>query len=317
MTSNFRKIFTESDFVITEGGMVERIRRNSNLELDPQIVHAGLIYHTEGKKVLEKIYKSYLDIALANNFPVLTYAPTWRANPYRILKSSYKEKDSINKDGVDFLDQIRNSYGNFSSKIFVGGLMACKGDAYKAEEALSTDEAYEFHKKQANELAKSEADFIKAATLPAYSEALGIAQVLSELNVDYIISFVVKPEGVLLDGTPIHKAIEGIDEAVQTPPFFYMLNCVHPSAFKSSYKNEIEKSDKIKSRLLGFQANTSAKTPEELDQLDYLDTTEPKPYADQMIDLYKTTGLKMLGGCCGSDDTHINEIAIQIKNLKP
>ena len=53
-----------------------------------------------------------------------------------------------------------------------------------------------------------------------------------------------------------------------------------------SYSTFDQFSDKIRTRLLGFQANTSAKTPEELDQLTYLDTTEPKAFATQMMTLW-------------------------------
>ena len=316
MKLNFKKVIENANFILTEGGMVERIRRSSSIELDPHIVHAGLIYETEGRRVLELIYREYIDIAEQHDFLMLTFAPTWRANPERVKQSAYKNRVNINQDGVEFLKNIKDSYGDFADKIFVGGLMSCKGDAYKPEEALSTEEAKEFHKTQALELTESKADFIKAATLPAFSEALGIAQAISETNTPYILSFVIKPEGTLLDGTPLHLAIEKIDQSVKTPPVFYMLNCVHPSAFKSAFEKEVKLSNKIKTRLLGFQANTSAKTPEELEQLTYLDTTEPKPFASQMLDLYQTTGLKLIGGCCGSDCTHIAEIASQIQKLK-
>ena len=57
--------------------------------------------------------------------------------------------------------------------------MACKGDAYRPEEALSKEEAALFHREQAEALAQSGVDFIKAATLPAFSEAYGIASATS------------------------------------------------------------------------------------------------------------------------------------------
>ncbi len=311
----FEKTIKEAHFILTEGGMVERIRRSSSVELDPFIAHAGLIYEEEGKQALEAIYREYIDIAKKYDFPMFSYAPTWRANPERLKQSAYNNKTKINQDGVSFLKNIRDSYGEFSEKIFIGGLIGCKGDAYKPDEALSTEEAKIFHQTQIKQLAESKPDFIKAATMPALSEVMGIAHILSDIKIPYIISFVIKPEGTLLDGTPLHTAIEKIDHQFENPPLFFMLNCVHPSAFKSAFENEIVFSEKIKSRLLGFQANTSAKSPEELEQLTYLDTTEPAPYAKQMLDLYQTTGLKLLGGCCGSDCTHIAEIASQMKKL--
>ena len=65
---------------------------------------------------------------------------------------------------MDFLKAIRASYADYAEQVFIGGLMACKGDAYLPEEALSKKEAELFHSTQAAQLAESGVDFIKAAT---------------------------------------------------------------------------------------------------------------------------------------------------------
>lgn len=70
-------------------------------------------------------------------------------------------------------------------------------------------------------------------------------------------------------------------------------------------------------RVLGFQANTSAKSPEELDNLPYLDTTEPDAFAEMMLEIHKKFGTRILGGCCGTDNSHIEKIADQLVGLQP
>jgi len=187
--------------------------------------------------------------------------------------------------------------------------MACKGDAYNAKEASSKEEAINFHKQQAEELSQNGCDFIKAATLPALSEALGIASILSECDIPYIISFVVRPNGTLLDGTPLHRAIETIDSEIYSKPFFYMVNCVHPKNLIKALNNELKDSKDFINRILGFQGNTSTKSPEELDNLDYVDTTEPEEFAKLILNIHNQFGIKLLGGCCGSDARHIKQIA--------
>jgi homocysteine S-methyltransferase len=62
-------------------------------------------------------------------------------------------------------------------------------------------------------------------------------------------------------------------------------------------------------RLIGFQANTSARSPEELDGLEQLDGSEPEGFAEELLGLYHKFGIKVIGGCCGTDNRHIEAIA--------
>lgn len=305
----FEDIIATANVVLTEAGMVERIRRDPVVNLDPFIEHSGLIYDEKGSEVLKRIYKEYIDIGQAYNVPMISLAPTWRASPERLKKSVFSRYRNINKDCVDFLNEIRKSYSDYSQSIFVGGLMACKGDAYCPGEALSKDEAALFHREQVKSLAESDVDFIKATTLPAVSEAYGIASAISAFGIPYVLSFVIRPDGSILDGTPLYQAIQLIDSEIDPPPTFYMVNCVHPTIFEQAISHEVNRSKNITARILGFQANTSSKSPEELDNLSYLDTSNPEEFADLMISIHKRFGVKVLGGCCGSDDRHIAEIA--------
>ncbi|MCP3872927.1 MAG: homocysteine S-methyltransferase family protein [Desulfobacteraceae bacterium] len=309
---NFENIVAESKILLTEGGVVERIKRDPSVNLDPHIAHSGLIYDSKGKEALKKIYSGYIDVGKKYNLPFLSLAPTWRANPERIKKSVFNKHENINKDCVDFLKGIRDSYSNYSKNIFIGGLMACRGDAYRPEEALSKEDAKIFHKEQAEQLAESDVDFIKVATLPSVSEAYGMASAISSKKTPYILSFVINTDGTILDGTPIHEAIELIDTEIYPKPIFYMVNCVHPTIFKEAISKEINFSKKAIERIQGLQANTSSKSPDELDNLSYLDTSDPEEFGELMVSLHSSFGIKVLGGCCGSDCNHITEIAKKI-----
>ena len=305
----FKNIITESKVILTEGGMVERIRRDTSVELDSFIAHSGLIYAEKGRAVLRKIYNEYISIGQEHNLPFISLAPTWRANPERIKKSVFYDYKNINRDCVDFLNDIRRNYSDYSKLILIGGMMACRGDAYRPEEALSKEDAAKFHSEQAKALAGSGLDFIKAATLPSVSEAYGMASAISVHGIPYILSFVVRKDGSILDGTPLHEAIDLIDSEIHPEPAFYMVNCVHPTIFEQAIIHNIAISENILKRILGFQANTSAKSPEELDDLSYTDSSDPEEFADLMIALHKRFGIKILGGCCGSDGRHIAELA--------
>lgn len=292
---------------ITEGSIIERLKREFKYPLDEVLSNTPMIYEKEGKSLLEKIYREYLDIAKLSDFPIMLLTPTWRANKERTLKANVDLK-TINNDAFLFVDNIRKSYGSFSEKIFIGGLTGCKGDAYKPEEALSVNEAYHFHKEQMQILADAGVDFLFASTLPALTEAIGIAKAMSATKKDYVISFVIRDNGKLLDGTFLTDAISIIDSSVSTPPIFYLTNCIHPDVLHKSFLNLKDEDDILRKRLFGIQANASNKSPEELDILENLDADSPVNWARGMVDLNKKYNLKILGGCCGTDARFISSI---------
>ena len=305
---NFIKTISTAPFILAEGSVFERLHRDPSIHLDPHILHAGFVYTEWGRGVLEEIYRSYIDIGHAHNLPMIIFTPTWRANPDRLKAVGFWDDNTVNQDCVRFMLDIRKSYREYAPNIFIGGDLGPYGDAYDPSEALSTKEAAEFHRQQAQELADAGVDFLMAATLPAFTEAIGLSQAMAETGIPYIPSFVIRKSGALLDGTPLHQAVTQIDATVNPKPIGYMINCVHPTVFAEAMNHEIAQSPTIKDRILGLQANTSSKPPEELDGLEELDTSPPDQFAAQMIDLHRSFGTKILGGCCGTNHHHIQHI---------
>lgn len=312
--SRFEQVY-QQPLILTEGSMVERLHRFEGVQLDPFILHTGLIYSAQGRQTLEKIYREYIDIAQKYNLPMILLAPTWRANPERIAQSAFSEKlSTINRDAVNFINDIRLSYGAYADSILMAGMMACRGDAYNGREALSEEEAYKFHRIQAEQLAQSDIDFIRVATLPSASESLGMARVLSETGRPYVLSFVVRPNGNLLDGTPLWQLIEKIDAEISPTPLSFTINCVHPSVMASAMASIADQSAYALDRIRGFQANTSAKTPEELNGAAEFHSAEPEELAQLIFELQERYNLKVVGGCCGTDNRHIEALARKLVN---
>ena len=317
MTVNFDQTFANAAVILAEGAVIERLRRDGGVEPDPHILHAGLVYQPAGKETLERIYREYLDVGRAYDLPMIVFAPTWRASPERLRAAGFPARQDVNGDGVRFLSGIRDSYGSYAKKVFVGGLMACRGDAYDSGEALSEQEAASFHKPQVDALARAGVDFLMAATLPAASEATGLARAMATVKLPYLLSFVVRPTGTLLDGTPLDEAVARIDSQVKPPPLGYMVNCVHPTVFAEVMDRMISRSAELGRRVIGLQANTSTRSPEELDDLDHLDAAgEPEAFAEGMLAVHRRFGTRILGGCCGTDARHIRCIAERITGSK-
>ncbi len=199
------------------------------------------------------------------------------------------------------------------NKIFIGGVTGCKGDAYKPKEALDENEAYLFHKDQINALTAAGVDFLFASTMPAMSEVKGTAKAMSETDFPFVISFVIRDDGKLLDGTALVDAIKIVDNSVHVQPVFYMTNCIHPNVLSKSLNKIIDDENILAKRLFGIQANASDKSPEELDMLDELHADSPQNWAKGMVDLNKKYNLKVLGGCCGTDARYISSIVELLK----
>ncbi len=309
MTSTaFQMLYKASACILGEGAVIERLRRNSDFELDPHIVNSAFIYDKPKRESLAAIYRQYLDIGRQFDLPLILSTPTWRASRERISEAGCKDKD-VNGDNFRFLDQLRKHYGTYAKKVAVGGLLSCRGDAFNPDDALLVPAARTFHAWQAERLTQAGVDFLLAATLPALSEAIGLSAALADTGTPYIISFVARPEGTLMDGTPLKEAIQAIDAAVSPKPLTYIVNCTHASIFRQALFHEVNSSPLVRQRIGGLLANTAALKPEELDEREHLVTEAPEIFGQAVGDLKNDLGMKILGGCCGTDDRHIRQLA--------
>jgi homocysteine S-methyltransferase len=308
----FETFLQNTELILAEGAIYERLRRHPSIEFDPHLAHATLIYDPASKETLTQVYREYLDIGQKHHLPMVVSTPTWRANREQLNHSEFKDY-KVNQDNARFLSDIRASYGTTGQPIFIGGLMGPRGDAYRPEEALLEKEAISFHAYQIEALAQTNVDFLYATTLPAFSEASGLAAAMAKTNLPYILSFVIRGSGALLDGTPLYQAIEDIDATVSRPPTGYAVNCVHPTILLKGLVQEEIEGRSLTERIVGFSANTSTKSPEELDGLAELDTESPDRLAELMGVVSRQYHIPILGGCCGTGTEHIECLAIQLK----
>lgn len=279
-----------------EAAIVEQLRRSNDIQLHHLLANAPLIYDTAGRNAMRSIYTSYMELALQAGLPMLVCTPTWRAGQDRVLQSSISK--SINADAALFMQEIR-----LHDSIQIGGMIGCKNDCYQPHEGLSIEEAENFHAWQIEQLANGDVDFLIAETLPNINEALGIAKAMAATKIPYIISFVISRDGCVLDGTSLDAAIEFIDANTHINPIGYMVNCAHPSFLCPKIQ-----SPATFSRLIGFQGNASSLDHCDLENADELKTDSISEWGELMLDLNKTYGMKILGGCCGTGIDHLKYI---------
>ena len=293
-----------SEFVLGEGSMYERLRRDPAVRFDPEMAHATLVYDDASRAVLERTHREYLDIGQAYGVPILTATDTWRANRERQDRSLFRAHP-VNQDNVRFLRELRASYGSGAAPILIGGSVGPRGDAYRPDEALGREAAAEFHAPQAAALAEAGPDYLIGNTLPAVSEARGIADVFAATGLPYIVSFVVRADGAVLDGTPLAIAIEAIDAAtIWRPPATASTastrRCSRPRSRRRGRPPAASPTSRPTPRRSGPTSWTAAtsSTP-----------TTPSPSASAMHEVAARFGIRALGGCCGTGTEHLEAIA--------
>lgn len=303
--STLRELIAAGEVALTEGSVFELLRRDPRIEFDAHIAHAGLIYDDVARERLAAVHRAYMKIARDAALPIFAFADTWRASRERIAASPFAGR-SVNRDNIDFLRAIVAPSG---ARAFLGALTGPRGDAYRPGEAPGPDEAMRYHEFQIAELESAGVDLIVTATLPALGEARGIAALLAQTTTPWMLSFVVRPSGVLLDGTPLGDAIATIDDSLAAPPVGYSVNCVHPDIARRALATL---PDSARRRVVLFQGNASARTPEELDNLPDVDADDPESFAASVLALTRESSVRIVGGCCGTDERHMRAVARRV-----
>lgn len=301
MTQSMEHLLASSPAILMEFAVIERLRRSPGAPLHPTLVNAPLIYDDAGRKALGNIHREYIEIAREAGLPLLLCTPTWRANAERVAAAAAPE--TINADAMAFMQDIRAEFGPDGGTIKIGGLVGCKNDCYLPGEGLTAEAAEAFHAWQCGRLAGAGADFLIAVTLPNVDEALGLARSMSATGLPYFVSFVVGRDGRILDGTPLNDAIKRIDADSPRQPLAYMAGCSHPTFLCAATQPPA-----LFDRLTGIQANASSLDHCELEGADQLQANGLETWLNEMMNLHATHGMKILGGCCGTDGVYMRRL---------
>lgn len=291
--------------MLMEGALGERLKREYGLTPHPTVALADMVYREDGRAALATLWRGYAAVAKKYHLPFLATTPTRRANRERLADTPFR--DTCIRDSVRFLRQCQESWQLENS--YIGGLMGCRGDAYTGEGALTEDEAAEFHAWAVAQFREAGVDFLYAGILPTLPEAAGLAKAMAKSGLPYIISFTIQRSGCLIDGMPIADAIRYIDGCVTAKPLCYMTNCVHPMILWEALHQPCNDVPLVKERFRGIQANTSPLSYDKLDHATELLTATPKELANDMARLQKLGHIQIFGGCCGTDEAHMEAIA--------
>jgi len=163
-----------------------------------------------------------------------------------------------------------------------------------------------YHKEQIEFVQKSDADLVTALTITNVPEAVGIVRAARSRGLPVVVSFTLETDGSLPTGQSLQQAIEAVDNATGHSCAYYMINCAQPTHFSAA----IATSEPWVKRVRGLRANASRLSHAELNEASVLDCGDPLELAAQYADLLRRhPHVNILGGCCGTDHRHIQEIA--------
>lgn len=290
---------------LTDGGMETTLLFHEGVPL-PQFAAFPLLETVEGRRTLTRYYEKYLALAAERSLGFLLGTPTWRANPDWGAQLGYDRAAlrRINLDSVAFVAALRADWETPALPVAVEGVVGPRGDGYLAGR-MSAAEAEDYHAFQIGVFAEAGVDLVTAMTMTTVGEAAGVARAARAAGLPCAVSFTVETDGRLVDGTSLGDAITAADAATDAWPAYYMINCAHPRHIEQA----LAAGAPWTARLGGLRANASTLSHAELDAAETLDEGDPADLGRRYRALRRDLpGLRVLGGCCGTDHRHVEAI---------
>lgn len=289
---------------VTDGGLETDLIFHHGVDL-PHFAAFPLLENPAGRDLLRQYYDGYASIAARAGAALLLESPTWRANPDwgDLLGYSSVQLHDVNQSAIQFLQEIRQHYSADIDPILLSGAIGPRGDGYVSSGAIDSGEAADYHAPQVHALADAGADIVTAYTLTEPGEAIGIVKAARAADVPVAISFTVETDGRLPGGASLADAIDAVDAS--GGPDYFLVNCAHPSHMEPAFRA----AGAWRERISGLRANASRKSHAELDEAAELDEGDPNELADEHHRLRTALpGLRIIGGCCGTDARHVAAI---------
>lgn len=295
-----------SDLFITDGGIETTLIFQEGLDL-PDFAAFDLLRHATGEQALQKYFRTYATLARTYQVGLVLESATWRANPDWGTKLGYDSVAlaNMNRRAIALLHDIRQECETEQSRMVISGCVGPRGDGYIPTDAMTADAAQRYHQPQIETFRDADADCVTAITMNYVEEAIGITRAAQAVGMPVVISFTVETDGKLPTGQSLKDAIAQVDAVTDRAPAYYMINCAHPTHFADILID----SEPWLERIRGIRANASTKSHAELNESETLDDGNPDQLGHQYRELKdKLKNLTVLGGCCGTDDRHVEAI---------
>ncbi len=292
---------------LTEGGQETEIMYKFGFEL-PEFAMFPLLDDLRAVVELRAMYERYLETACAHGFGALMGGFDYRASPdwAGLLGYSPTALEDMQLRAIDFLREVARPYLDQLPALMVVGIVGPRGDAYSLEQHMTAKEAADYHSTQIATLAKADVDLVEAMTFNSVPEAVGVAKAAARAGLPASVSFTLDSNHRLHSGPTLKEAIETVDaECGEDRPAFYGINCSHPVEFLPA----IEPGEWFQ-RVRCLRPNAAMMDKISLCTLGHLESGDPVDLGQRMGAIAKQyPHLDIWGGCCGTWETHLDEIA--------
>lgn len=300
------------DIFITDGGLETVLLFQQGWDL-PDFAAFTLMDRPLGTEALHNYFNTYGALAQTYGMGLVLDSPTWRASADWGRRQGYDAAQlaDVNQRAIALLQITRSIYSSPKNPIVISGCIGPRGDGYSPDNLMTINEAEQYHQPQIETFRRTAADLVSALTMTYPEEAIGIARAAHQAQIPVVISFTVETDGKLPTGLSLEDAIQTVDQATHGYPSYYMINCAHPIHFDRAILNQGPWVERIR----GIRANASMMSHTELDESETLDEGNPQDLGERFYRLKQhLPHLTVLGGCCGTDQRHIEAIC---KTLSP
>ena len=282
----------------------------------PSFASFVLLREERGRQALRQYFELFARMAHEHGAGAVLETPTWRANrdwagPLGYTALALAE---ANRAAVALLAEVRERWDSAATPIVISGNIGPRGDGYRADRRMSAFDARDYHLAQVATFAGTEADMVAAFTMTYPDEAIGVVDAAASCDMPVAISFTIETDGRLPSGDALSEAILRTDAETGSYCAYYMINCAHPSHIEAA----LEEDGPWRERIHGLRANASRRSHAELDEATELDDGDPEELGEEYLMLRTLLPqMNVVGGCCGTDERHVEAIARSLARAAP
>jgi homocysteine S-methyltransferase len=266
------------------------------------------------RRMQDELLRPIADTAAARGMGLLAGSLVWRASADYVTRLGAPGVDAVNRRAVErmraFIAEWRaGSEAARACPVVLTGDIGPRGDGYAVSGPVSVAAAYDYHAPQIDVLARAGVDLLAPLTMTSLPETLGILRAAERAGLPALVSPTIETDGRLPDGMPLGEFFAAVDQATSGYPVGFILNCAHPVHVEPVLHAAAQRAEPWLRRFRGLRANASTKSHAELDNSTALDRGDPAELGRRLGELQRDYGLKIVGGCCGTDAEHLACIA--------
>ncbi len=292
---------------LTDAGIETVLIFEEGIDL-PHFAAFPLVDTADGQAALRRYYRPFLELARDRDTGFVLSAPTWRANADwgALLGFDAEGLAAINRRAVAFIEAVRDDVlgEGERDRVVVEACVGPRSDAYRPTMLMTANEAERYHATQLRTVAGTGCQQVGALTLAYVDEAIGIVRAAKAVGLPVVVGFTVETDGRLPSGPSLEEAITAVDDATDAAAAGFMINCAHPTHFADA----LPQGD-ARRRITSLRANASRLSHAERDAAEELDAGDAGDLAARYVALRgRLPALGVLGGCCGTDISHVTAI---------